>query len=191
MTDYTSTETEQFAPVPPAAAAPWPSAVAGREPKAARKVRRWPWALAALVAGIAIGSASHSATPAPAALAAPVVAAPAPAAPAPVVEVPTVAPAAPAAVVPAPVEAPAPAAPAGPLTTFGNGTYEVGVDVAPGKYRSSGVADSIAPLCYYDQTDSGGAIKDQGAANEGPSRTTLRAGLTFKSQGCQQWEKVG
>jgi hypothetical protein len=184
--DYSNVQTEQFAAVSPST--PWPSAVAGRAPKA-KKVRRWPWALGALVVGIAIGSAGgHTATPATAALAAPVVSAPAPAAPAPVVEVP---PAAPALVQPAVVEAPAPAAPAGPLTRFGNGTYEVGIDVKPGKYRSAGVADSVAPLCYFDQTDAGGAIKDQGVANEGPSRATLRAGLTFKSSGCQEWVFVG
>jgi hypothetical protein len=84
-----------------------------------------------------------------------------------------------------------PAVPAGPLTTFGNGTYEVGVDVAPGKYRSAGVADSAVPLCYFDQTDAKGTIKDQGVSNEGPSRATLKSGLTFKSSGCQQWVKVG
>lgn len=109
--DYSSTGTEQMGAVPPAGHTPWPrtGAAAPAAPKPAKKVRRWPWALGALVVGIVIGSASHSATPAPAAVAAPVVSAPAPAAPAPVVEVP--APAAPAAVE-APAPAPAPVVPA-------------------------------------------------------------------------------
>lgn len=85
----------------------------------------------------------------------------------------------------APVEMPA--VESGPMTTFGNGTYEVGVDVAAGKYRSSGVEDSIAPLCYWDLTDGNGKIVDQGVANEGPSRATLKKGLTFKSSGCEDW----
>lgn len=183
---YEDTNTEQFAAVRPVGA-PWPSAVAGR-PAKAKKVRRWPWVLVALGVGFAIGSASHTTTtPALAAVVAPpAVSAPAtPAAPAPVAPVATVAPA-------PPVVAPAPAAaPAGPMTTFGNGTYEIGVDIKAGKYRSPGVQSSIAPLCYFDQTDASGTIKDQGVANEGPSRVTLKSGLTFKSSGCEDWVLVG
>ena len=45
-------------------------------------------------------------------------------------------------------EAPAaPPAAAGPSTTFADGTYEVGVDVAPGKYKTQ--ADGF---CYWDRT---------------------------------------
>ena len=96
---------------------------------------------------------------------------------------------APAAPTSAPAAAPAPAAePSGPATTVGNGTWEVGTDVAPGKYKSDGVDGS---LCYYDQTNESGRIVDQGVAPEGPSRTTLKKGLTFKSSGCQDWVKVG
>lgn len=82
-------------------------------------------------------------------------------------------------------------APTSPLTTFGNGTYLVGTDVAPGQYRSPGPEESIAPLCYWDLKDAGGTITDQGVAPEGPSRATLTEGLTFTSQGCQDWAKVG
>jgi hypothetical protein len=139
--------------------------------------------IAAVLLIISISTSGKSAAPATPA-AAPTVAVPA--APVPAAPVPPA--------VPAPSLPPAPAAPsvpAGPLTTFGNGTYEIGVDVAAGKYRSAGVQDSIAPLCYFDQTDASGSIKDQGVANEGPSRATLKSGLTFKSSGCQDWVKVG
>jgi hypothetical protein len=45
------------------------------------------------------------------------------------------------------VTAPAPAPPrAGPLTTVGDGVWEVGVDVAAGKYKTAGT-DSYG--CYY------------------------------------------
>lgn len=82
-------------------------------------------------------------------------------------------------------------APAGPLTTFGNGTYLVGEDVAPGTYRSPAPQDGVIKLCYWDVQDASGKILDQGVANEGPSRATLKAGRTFTSNGCEDWSKVG
>jgi hypothetical protein len=87
-------------------------------------------------------------------------------------------------------KAPAPAQPkaAGPAATIGNGTYIVGRDVRPGRYRSPAPKGS---LCYFDQTDDSGKIVDQGVANEGPSIANLRSGLTFKSSGCQDWQKIG
>lgn len=88
-------------------------------------------------------------------------------------------------------QAPAPAAPSGPLTTFGNGTWKVGEDVVPGVYKSAAPQADAVPLCYWDLTDDNGRILDQGVANEGPSRATLKAGRTFKSQGCEAWTKVG
>lgn len=142
-----------------------------------RRRRRWPWIIGGVVLALVVVSALNAGqgTPSPArSTSTPTVAA-----------TPSTAlalPAAPASPAPAPVPAPA-----GPLTTFGNGTYLVGEDVTPGKYRSPGVQDSIAPLCYWDLTDESGTIKDQGIANEGPSRATLREGLTFKSQGCEDW----
>jgi hypothetical protein len=108
----------------------------------------------------------------------------------------TTAPAATSAQPTAPVQAPiatqAPAPePTGPMTTFGNGTYEVGSDVAPGKYRSPGVQEGAFALCYWDLTNDKGDIVDQGVANEGPSRATLKDGLTFKSSGCETWTIQG
>ena len=38
----------------------------------------------------------------------------------------------------APAVAPAPAAPSGPATEIGQGTYQVGVDIAPGRYKTAG-----------------------------------------------------
>jgi hypothetical protein len=89
---------------------------------------------------------------------------------------------------PAPVEVPA--AETGPVTTFGNGTYQIGDgsgDVKPGKYMSPSPEAGVVSMCYFDVTDDNGKILDQGVANEGPSRATLKKGLTFKSSGCEDW----
>ena len=40
----------------------------------------------------------------------------------------------------------APAKPAGPATSFGDGTYEVGVDVAAGRYKTRGPTDDLFEL---------------------------------------------
>ena len=69
-----------------------------------------------------------------------------------------------------------------------NGTYLVGTDIEPGRYRSPGVDGS---LCYYDQTNDKGDILDQGVAPSGPSIADLKAGRKFKSSGCQPWTKIG
>jgi hypothetical protein len=43
-----------------------------------------------------------------------------------------------------------PPPPGQPATTFsGNGTYQVGVDIAPGTYRSAGSAEGTTPTCYW------------------------------------------
>jgi hypothetical protein len=90
------------------------------------------------------------------------------------------------AVVQAPPVVQAPAE-TGPLTTFGNGTYVVGEDVKAGKYRSPAPQEGAISMCYFDVRNDAGDIVDQGVANEGPSRVTLRNGTTFKSSGCEDW----
>jgi hypothetical protein len=42
----------------------------------------------------------------------------------------------------------APAKPAGPATQFGDGTYQVGVDVAAGRYKTPGPTDDLFKNCY-------------------------------------------
>lgn len=151
-------------------------APAPRKPRwFARKVVLLP---ATLVVGIIIGANMRTAPPAPVAVAAPAASVPSVTAPA---SVPASAP-----IVAASEPTTVAAAPAGPVTTFGNGTYLVGDEVAPGKYRSAGVDGS---MCYWDLTNDAGTIVDQGVATEGPSRATLKAGLTFKSSGCSTWNK--
>lgn len=146
-------------------------------PPPARKRRKWPWVVGAIVLlfviiGIASGgkdsTSSTTSAAAPAATAA----------------------ATPGAKAAAPVTTEAPAAPAaeGPVKTFGNGTFRVGTDIVPGRYRSPGPEDSIAPICYWDLTNDAGKIIDQGVSNDGPSIATLKKGLLFKSSGCQDWQ---
>lgn len=80
----------------------------------------------------------------------------------------------------------APAEPEGPLTSFGPGTWEVGVDVAAGKYKTTGGAQ-----CYWArlQANDGsfGDIIDNGLG-AGPQTVTIRDGEYFETQRCADWE---
>lgn len=164
-------------PAPPAAKAPKPR-------------RRWPWAVGGLVLGVVIGASVHggSAAPAPAPVAAPASAAAA--SPQTVyVTVPAAPPATPEAVVPA-----APPAPAGPLTTFSDGTYEVGTDIAAGKYKTPGPGSTdIMDSCYMEVSDGSGSLSgiSQNDNLTGPGVVTLKKGKTFKVTGDCTWTKVG
>lgn len=78
-----------------------------------------------------------------------------------------------------------------PVKTWGPGTYEVGVDIKPGKYKS---VDNGA-LCYWARLSS---LEDEMSikANhlgEGKSLVVvIRASdKAFKTSGCSPWVKVG
>lgn len=87
--------------------------------------------------------------------------------------------------------APAVSAPvAGPSSAIGGaGTYEVGVDVEPGKYKTIGAAG-----CYWARLKrndgSYGDIADNNYG-PGPQVTTLRKGEYFQTKGCPTWTKTG
>ncbi|MDD7963918.1 DUF4190 domain-containing protein [Actinomycetospora lemnae] len=86
---------------------------------------------------------------------------------------------------PSSASAPAPAVPAG---SFGQGTYTVGGEIAPGRYRTAGApADSLFPFCaaYRKQAD-GTPIGIPETTNEGPAYITVRAsdGLVEFSGDC-------
>jgi hypothetical protein len=73
----------------------------------------------------------------------------------------------------------------GPVTSFGSGTYEVGVDVAPGEYRTPGT-DS----CYWARLRNNDGSRDDILDNSfgaGPQVVTLRDGEFFENQGCGMW----
>lgn len=91
---------------------------------------------------------------------------------------------------PAPPAVPAQVA-GGPLTSFGDGTWEVGVDIEPGKYKTPGPRGSG---CYYErQGGDDGSFSDIIDNNfaEGPATVTIKASdKFFETSGCD-WAKVG
>lgn len=92
----------------------------------------------------------------------------------------------------APKPAPAPK-PAGPATTATDGTYQVGTDIAAGRYKTPGPgADSVIHDCYWARTkdDSGDltAIIANGNA-QGPGSVTIKAGEFFQTSGGCTWTK--
>jgi len=67
-----------------------------------------------------------------------------------------------------------------------DGTYEVGVDVEPGKYKTPGGSDS----CYWARLrandGASGDIIDNSLA-VGPQTVTINAGEYFETRGCGTW----
>lgn len=80
-----------------------------------------------------------------------------------------------------------PAPPSG--TISGDGTYEVGSDMKPGKYKTKGPkTDSIIPNCYWERSKGDGVgsiIANDNLSGQGV--VTVKEGETFKSSGCQDW----
>jgi hypothetical protein len=92
--------------------------------------------------------------------------------------------------------APAPATPAPAAGTFSDGTYEVGADIPPGKYRTTGPDPSDAlPMCYTarlkDTSGDPGSIISNNIV-KGPGVFTVKSSdnaVEF-SGGCT-WTKAG
>jgi hypothetical protein len=127
--------------------------------------RRWPAALGGLAAGLAVGTAG-----ALAAVSATSATGPAPAAP----RSPT----------------PSVSVPGRTLTAFGDGTWQIGVDVAPGAYSTAGPAGAD---CYHAlrKTATGGDVAG-GAVSRGPATVVLADGDGwFETFGCATWNRVG
>lgn len=106
--------------------------------------------------------------------------------PAPAVTV--TAPPAPAKTVTAP--APKPVEPVVEAVMSDDGTYEVGVDVQPGKYKTSG-----SGTCYWARLNSLDGDFDAIITNHlGGGRQTVtikKSDKGFETNGCGDWEKVG
>lgn len=85
-----------------------------------------------------------------------------------------------------PAASSAPAAAAGPVGSFTAGTFEVGVDIAAGKYKTSG-----GDTCYWarlaENDGSSGDILDNGLG-AGPQTVTVRDGEYFETQRCGTWQ---
>lgn len=75
---------------------------------------------------------------------------------------------------------------AGPATSFSDGTYQVGVDIAPGRYKTSGAPASGLGICYWerDRNDSGefSAIISNDVF-KGPGSVTVKNGEFAKLSG--------
>lgn len=81
------------------------------------------------------------------------------------------------------------AAPAGPVTSFDDGTYEVGVDIAPGKYKTPG-----SEFCYWGRLrHNDGSLGDiiNNDLGAGPKTVTVKAGEYFDTKNCGTWTKAG
>lgn len=99
----------------------------------------------------------------------------------------------PAAAAPRTEYAPAPAAPVSPGVTpavssgIGDGTYEVGAEIQPGKYKTTGGSG-----CYWarqSSADEGDIISNH--FGNGPTTVVLKASdKFFRTSGCDGWSKV-
>ncbi|MEV6509452.1 hypothetical protein [Streptomyces sp. NPDC051642] len=73
----------------------------------------------------------------------------------------------------------------------GDGDFQVGTDVKPGTYRTSGNTDG---MCYWERAKDASGDTDSLLANDnvsGASYVTVKAtDKIFKSSGCEDWEAV-
>lgn len=73
----------------------------------------------------------------------------------------------------------------------GDGDYQVGSDIKPGTYRTTGNTDG---MCYWERAKDASGETDSVLANDnvtGTSYVTVKAGdKLFKSTGCNDWEAV-
>lgn len=88
----------------------------------------------------------------------------------------------------------APVTPSGPAASFGDGTHQVGVDIAPGRYKTVGPdLDDSWPSCYWARlkNDSGqfSAIIANGNT-QGPASLTVKAGEFVEVSGGCQWKRA-
>lgn len=78
-----------------------------------------------------------------------------------------------------------------PSTSFGDGTYVVGTDIQPGRYKTSGQG-SLDLGCYWSRDGdlSGDKILANGIVN-GPTTVEVRSGDTaFEVSGGCQWSRT-
>ncbi len=85
---------------------------------------------------------------------------------------------------------PTAAAAAGPRTSVSDGIYEVGPDMAPGKYKTPG--PGVGGSCYFEVSDGSGSLSgiDHNDNISGPGVVTLKNGKYFKTNGGCTWSKA-
>ncbi|MFF4353175.1 hypothetical protein [Streptomyces sp. NPDC001530] len=73
----------------------------------------------------------------------------------------------------------------------GDGDFQVGTDIKPGTYRTTGNTDD---MCYWERAKDASGEMDSLLANDnvsGTSYVTIKAGdKLFKTSGCKDWEAV-
>lgn len=85
-----------------------------------------------------------------------------------------------------------PAPPGQPKTIFAEGLYQVGVDIAPGIYRSAGANGSNPAGCYWARLKSLNTSDyiDSNISN-GPQVVQIDpTDKAFKTTACQPWQKT-
>lgn len=94
----------------------------------------------------------------------------------------------------APQPAPSPTPPAGPTGSMADGTWEVGVDIQPGKYKT--VVPATSRNCYWERmrdfSGALGSILDNDNHRPGESVTVVIAATDkgFKTSGCGTWARA-
>jgi hypothetical protein len=93
---------------------------------------------------------------------------------------------------PLPAPAAAPALPPGLATTFGEGKFVVGTDIAPGIYRTTGPSGRLD--CYWERLKRTSGTTDSIIANNlgrGPVTVTIDGNDgAFQTRWCSTWTKV-
>lgn len=78
-------------------------------------------------------------------------------------------------------------------TSVSDGEYEVGKDIAAGRYRTAGADQGLVSLCTYSisKTQGGSDYIDVGTVTgeKEQAYVTLKKGQWFKAQGCQPWAR--
>ncbi|MFE2279557.1 hypothetical protein ACFXAE_20435 [Streptomyces sp. NPDC059454] len=81
----------------------------------------------------------------------------------------------------------------GPAAGFsGDGEYLVGEDIKAGTYKTAGPVDEFD--CYWERAKDASGEFDSIITNNnlsGQGRVTLKSGEYFKTNGCQEWKRVG
>lgn len=76
----------------------------------------------------------------------------------------------------------------GPATEFGDGKYEVGVDIEPGQYKTAGPPEGLIELCTYSRhADNSGDSLITFDSTQGPASVTLEEGIFFDTSGGCEW----
>jgi hypothetical protein len=74
-----------------------------------------------------------------------------------------------------------------PAVQFGDGTHVVGLDVAPGDYRTPGPSGTNEGGCYWSRRKAVGSTMTDYGVVRGPGQITIQGGELVEINGCQPW----